>query len=252
MAERFIIDINVNAGSGQRTSSAGAPTDGRVNGAALAAGAGLLTSRDKKLSTLEDRLEIKANEWTDHGYSGTNYEGVALDTVEIKRGLFRDKFKAQLMFNTPAEEIAMGIAPSNAFFANYEETVRGGVVGDFYTANKTKVNAIAAATVWKTTSTIINYQNHRSGNSYANEQRNRVLTFAQQGASLAIAAGVGFKVGGPVGAGVAVAGTVINQAVNVGIQAANYNFDRKMDKLYIHNMTEVMGDISYGRSRLGK
>jgi hypothetical protein len=51
------------------------------------------------------------------------------------------------MFNTPAEEIAMGIAPSNAVFANYEETVRGGVVGDFYTANKTKVNAIAAAAV---------------------------------------------------------------------------------------------------------
>lgn len=62
MAERFIIDINVNGGSGQRTTASGPPSSGRTDAAALAAGAGLLNSREKRLSAIEDRLSIQGKD----------------------------------------------------------------------------------------------------------------------------------------------------------------------------------------------
>jgi hypothetical protein len=67
----------------------------------------------------------------------------------------------------------------------------------------------------------------------------------------ASALGYGLATGGFVGAGLVATGIAVNETINIVSEAANYKYDRMMDTLYIHNVREVSGDISYGRRRRG-
>lgn len=113
--------------------------------------------------------------------------------------------------------------------------------------NRVKIAAIGTALGLKIGNTLVNHAQHRSGNSYYNDQLNNRMRLAQYG----IALSYGAAKGGPAGLALVAAGIAVNEGINAFTKDSNFNYDRMMDKHYVHNIKQVAGDISYGRSRRG-
>jgi len=101
---------------------------------------------------------------------------------------------------------------------------------------------IASAMALKITQAAISTTQHRSGNQYFNQQLSRGLSTASTVGGIAVAA-----LFNPTLALVAAGGLLVNSGVDLFTTAANYDYDRKLDTMMIHNVKEVSGNISYGR-----
>ena len=99
---------------------------------------------------------------------------------------------------------------------------------------------IAANTI---VSSIIAIQSHRAGDSYRTTQMRNTQSAVSNLSSIGIA--------GAIWGSTAAIAFGVNFAITTGarlfVENANYQFDRKMDTNYIHNMSQVAGDVSYGR-----
>lgn len=113
--------------------------------------------------------------------------------------------------------------------------------------NRAKITAAGTALGLKLANAYIGHKQHRSGDSYYNDQLNNRMKLAQYG----IALSYGAAKGGPVGLGLVAVGIAVNEGINAVTERANFNYDRMMDKEYVHNVRAVAGDLSYGRRRRG-
>jgi hypothetical protein len=102
---------------------------------------------------------------------------------------------------------------------------------------------ITTAIVTKGARSFIQYAQHRSGNEHFNRNLSNGLRL---GSNFAAIGGAAIFYGGPA-AGIIAAGIAVNEVVNIGVDLLNYNYDRKLDTMMVHNMAEVSGNLSYGR-----
>jgi len=232
MAEQFVIRVQVD---GQRST-----TQGRSNwnesatGSALLLG-GALSSRAQAdhLGKMIGKLQSKFMQPGDTRFTTDPVE----DTIERKGIIFQ---KTSAMFDVHRID-KDGVTSRGQF---YEETRQ---LNPTLVAHQTKILTGATALALKGQRTAISLKQHRSGDSFYNDQLNNSMKLTQYGLAL----GYGALKGGPIGFGVVAAGIAINEGINLAVQNANFNYDRKMDTLYIHNITQTAGDISYGRRRGG-
>lgn len=159
--------------------------------------------------------------------------------------MFRDTYQAQAFGFTPEPEGQMTFMGPQKFNID----ITGRVPTAFSAAiveNQTKIAAGAVGLTFKSAQTAISIKQHRSGDSYYNQQLNNSMKFARYGAII----GASFKLG-PKGPILAAASIAISESFNLYTENANFKFDRKMDTAYIHNVRQVSGDVSYGRRRRG-
>lgn len=121
-----------------------------------------------------------------------------------------------------------------------------GHVNDFIAANQTRIAAGSVALALKGVNSLISHKQHRSGDSYYNEN----LNISRKAISYGMALTYGAKLG-PGGLAFVAAGIAVNESINAFTEASNFKYDRMMDKEYVHNIKAVAGDISYGRRRRG-
>jgi hypothetical protein len=122
-----------------------------------------------------------------------------------------------------------------------EETIPLGFKSDII--YRRKGIGITTAIVAKGARSFIQYAQHRSGNSHFNKELNNYM---RVGSNAAAIGGAAIFYGGPA-AGIIAGGIVVNELVNIGVDVLNYNYDRKLDTMMVHNMAEVSGNLSYGR-----
>ena len=102
--------------------------------------------------------------------------------------------------------------------------------------------SLATATALRVGQAVISQVQHRSGNTYFNRQLQTGISTASTLGGLAITAAFN-----PVLAVVAAGGIAVSTTLDILTAQANYDYDRRMDTLMIHNTKEVSGNISYGR-----
>jgi hypothetical protein len=253
MAEQFVIRVQVDGQSRtQATNSLGTA----LGASALLGGAtGRVIGPNSPLTNLKT--------------AQSQLLGESEDLIEGRRVGFREKFgydpssvsiiqqsdftKEKVSFGTTKLQLgrvtqAKGLGESD-FHADLSDSYYRNFAGrqiDTIRQNQAKIGAGAVALGLKGARSYINYKQHRSGDSYYNDVLNRNMKLATYGVALGYGA-----LKGPAGLGVVAAGIAISESITFFTERANFNYDRMMDTLYIHNVQQVAGDISYGRRRRG-
>ena len=246
MAEQFIIRIQAD-GQTSRTGSSGSGNSAAL-GAAAAAGIATRELTPKQRIRLQNSSESFINEQLTQK---VGYEGYF--AADISKNRLLDKRAFSSTYGVPitgvseeTEAEAMGMQ-AQIVTKEVGFDIRGGYVNDFVKRNQNKMKTAGLALSLKSANAYISYKQHRSGNTYYNNQLNNGMRLAQYGLAL----GYGAAKGGPAGLALVAAGIAVNEGINFATQNANFNYDRMMDTLYVHNIKQVAGDISYGRRRRG-
>lgn len=100
--------------------------------------------------------------------------------------------------------------------------------------------ALAKAAAYKAIAASINITQHRSGDTYYNQQLSNATRMSSYGAVLAMS--------GPAAPAVLV-GIVANELVDLAVQSSNYKYDRRLEGHQIQNTKMLAGNVSYGRNR---
>ena len=252
MAEQFVIRIQAD-GQQTRAGSSGANNTAAL-GVAAAANIGSRpltpTQRQALQNAGQSFINSELKQLAEQRIEGAAF--VDLDRTELKRkGLFSSTWNVSVQGAVYADAEMEALSGQTSMMGSKElknlKVFGTGHVNDFIAANQAKIAAGSVALGFKLANTYISYKQHRSGDSYYNDQLNNDMRRARY----AIALGYSAKFG-PKGVAVAAVGIAINEGINFATQNANFNYDRMMDTEYIHNVKQVAGDISYGRRRGGR
>lgn len=258
MAEQFIIRIETDGGASSNSRASD------FSGAALVGSTlinnnskGFIVAPDSPLSNIKSAKNFLL-EQAQAGLEGnaigfSERYGFSPEDSRITNKLEFQKKKTD-KFGTKKLELgtdylSSGRGQQSAFNETHEAYYRtlGGKAADFLLANQQAITAGSVSLGFKLANSIVSHKQHRSGDSYYNDQLNNSMKFA----GYATALGYGAIKGGPLGAGLVATGIAINETINLVTENANFNYDRMMDTLYVHNVKQVAGDISYGRNRRG-
>jgi hypothetical protein len=254
MAEQFVIRVQVDGQQSrtQTTNSLGTAlgasallggSTGRVIGPNSPLG-NLKLAQSELLDQKEDLLE---------GQRIGFREKFGFDASKVDIIQQSDFVKQKQSFGTTKLQLGRVVRASGLndvdFHADLAETYYrnvGGQALDLIKQNQTRILAGGAALGIRIVRAGISTRQHRSGNAYYNDRLNRDAKLAGYATALGFSA---FK--GPIGFGVVATGIAINETISFATERANFNFDRKMETQFIHNIEQVSGDISYGRRRRG-
>jgi len=144
------------------------------------------------------------------------------------------------------ERVMMSMDPeSGGIDELWQQQTFKGAVHEFKHKHKARIRATGTIAINSAISMGINISSHRSGDTY----RNSVMRQSASNASSMASIGIAGAIWGPTAAIAFTANFAISTGTRMITEAVNFHFDRKMDTLYLHNMTQVTGDLSYGRSR---
>jgi hypothetical protein len=237
MAEEFVIRVQLE-GEGRAPRSGSGSNLGA--GIPLAASTSLLaTIKDPQTAALVKRTtDLIEKGGLESGMPRSEY-----DLLKIKRGLFRTKVIGQYAFEEINEnpETFQDLGMTTGGIKDVNFTVNRGFVQENFTTRRLATAGVATA--FKIAQSGVQLVQHRSGNSHFNKELNNYMRLGSIGTSVAATATF---VGGPAAVFVA-AGIAFNETVNAFVDAANYNYDRRLDTMMVHNMKEVSGNLSYGR-----
>jgi hypothetical protein len=235
MAEEFVIRVQLE-GEGRAPRSGSGSNLGA--GVPLVAGTSLLSViKDPQTSALaQETIDLLENKVAQEWQSKTAY-----DIKNIKRGLFSSKIQGQLFTETPYEGEGFTTEMFQSSVKNVELKIDRGLFQESLSNRRLRTAAIA--TTFKIAQSAIQLAQHRSGNSFFNQQLNN---YNRLGTNVVSVAGAAAFLGGPAAIFVG-AGILINEGLNIGVDVLNYNYDRKLDTMMVHNMAEVSGNLSYGR-----
>ena len=230
MSGRFVIDINV--GGQQRR-----PQQGAVNSGVMATGAGLiasgLTEQGRQPGGLKGLL------LGDLGETKSGNERYSKGHLKETRGLLNiEKGRLESLSTRVYEDFTTDRS------IGVETTFGYGTrrVGEYAGQHKKAIKGLGVATAYKSMSAAMEINAYSSGDQVRNQ---RVQEAAKMGGYTAAIAISGFNP-------VLIAGIVGNEAINAGVQAYKFTYDRKMERSQITNSEVILGDISYGRRRGGR
>ena len=226
MAERFVIDININGGDGkgEGTGSIGATT---IGGAAILKGS--LREGQLKPETESGKQMGFASAYKSDGWR--NKKEWYREGIDIKGfGEFGGKLNEEWTRRT----VGIGSTAENG---DWEQETLLGAMG----VSKAQLKGLGMAAAWKVAQTSIELKNYKSGNAYENAQRSNNMKVASYGAVLLA---TGFNP-------IVITGIVGNELVGAYSENEKYKYDRKLERIEITNITQIAGNISYGRNRGG-
>ena len=237
MAEQFIIRIQPDTPSS--TTARGSDNwQTQAVGAGLLLGGGLSERKQfDQMQKLTTKLQNKFGRSDDTAFIAKHDP----DSLETK-GKIIQKISSTFQFE------ATGPGPDGTPKARLgTEQVTVSQLNPAIIENRAKITATGTALGLKIASSYVSYKQHRSGNTYYNNQLRNRMRISQYGLAL----GYGAAKGGPAGLALVAAGIAVNEGINAFTEASNFKYDRMMDTLYVHNIKQVAGDISYGRRRRG-
>lgn len=238
MAQRFVIDININGAEG-------ASTQGRAGqNTGMGMAAGVLSGGLVKAGQFKGSLSPKTGTGKGAGYAvpykdESWYSQKRWDIEDMEDGGWGGYGGKLHNFGTRRTVGGEGLVPDGV----QEQETRFGAglrhTGSYMQAHQKELKMLGKAAVWKAARVATDLQNYKSGDSYANAQRNNAMKMATMGTALAAL--------GPWG----LAAFAANEAVDYFVDKEKYSFDRKMETQEIYNIKQIAGDVSYGINRRG-
>ena len=258
MAEQFIIRIQPDRAN--TSSRAGDSSSIALVGSSLLQNSakGMILSPEKPLNSLKNAKDFLLSEaaaglqgFVESGFS--ERYGFAAEDGRVTNPIHFQKSKTS-QFGTNKIEMATTYHASGRgrelTYDDRHEAYYRNVLGrgaDYVVENQKAMLLGGLALSQKVLRSYVSHKQHRSGDTYYNQQLNNSLKLAGYGTAI----GLGFMKGGPAGAALVAGGIAINEAISFRTESANFDYDRMMDKQYVHNIKQVAGDISYGRRRRG-
>jgi hypothetical protein len=227
MAQRFIIDININgAKSGGAKEGNGMDSGGALAGAGAAKIMGAGGIKPKTAGGKEQGYAVPYKDGADW-FSKKRWEKDGMDT---RFGEYDGKLNEDWTRRNISD------------LKGEQETMFGAGVREGVLPNQKQIVGIGVAAAWKTASTALELQAYTSGDSYANARNANMMKAATYGSVLAMSGPAAPLVGALI---------VANELAGAYTERVKYNYDRKLERAEITNITSIAGDISYGRNRGG-
>ena len=240
MAEEFVIRVQVDNLQGRSA----APRSGA--GAERDSGTGV---NNPALSNILDagRPPIASDEWSQRQPDGKEQPlrfqkySERYRSYELKRD---DQFLEKDQYAPGKQSRLMHLVDSDGgTLDSFAQQTFRGASSEFFHQHKARIRATATIAVNTAISTYISIHSHRAGDNYRETQMRNGQYIANNLSSIGIA--------GAIWGGTAAIAFGVNFAISTGarmlVENANFKFDRRMDTNYIHNMSQVAGDLSYGR-----
>lgn len=237
MPNKFTIDININGAEGSSSEPRG--TQGAQGAAArssLGAGAAAGYAMSGKMS--------------DFGKSPNEFKYAERNTTDTVKTTERElgmRFQGSKLHAMGRIREMQWSDPIEGKGSTHQQTMFGAATNKMGLdpvldrINAKQVGTLGVAAAWKGTSTALDLKNYKSGDSYANQQRDNAMRMATMGAAFA-ATGFNPAIG---------AALVGNEAISAYSDYQKYTFDRKMESQEIFNIKQIAGDVSYGINRRG-